>query len=84
MTLHMPNPEDKVRFLVEQGVDPAGCVAVGDGYTDIPLLDWANTAVMLDRAGRKRIKYGHKNYRFVKSLTEVTDCLRTSVKNEKS
>jgi len=27
----------------------------------------------VDRTGKKRIKYAHKNYRFVQSLTEILD-----------
>jgi len=73
MTLHIPNPEDKVRFLVDQGIEPGRCVAVGDGYTDIPLLDWAKISVLVDRTGKKQVKYAHKNYRFVQSLTEILD-----------
>ncbi len=71
MTLHVPNPEDKVRFLVDCKIDPDRCMAVGDGYTDIPMLDWAGVSVIIDRSGRKRIKYAHKNYLFVGSLPEI-------------
>jgi phosphoserine phosphatase len=78
MTLHIPNPEDKVRFLVEQRIDPGRCMAVGDGYTDIPLLDWAKISVLVDRTGKKQIKYARKNYHFVQSLAEVFDIVKTS------
>lgn len=73
MTLHVPNPEDKVRFLVDRKIDPDRCMAVGDGYTDIPMLDWAKISVIMDRSGRKRIKFAHKNYRFIRSLPEILD-----------
>jgi phosphoserine phosphatase len=73
MTLHIPNPEDKVRFLVDRKIDPDQCLAVGDGYTDIPMLDWAKIAVIVDRSNRKRVKYAHKNYRFIRSLSEILD-----------
>ena len=75
MTLHVPNPEDKVKFLVDQKIDPGRCIAVGDGYTDIPMLDWAKIPVLLDRTGRKQVKYAGKNYRFVRSLPEILDIL---------
>jgi phosphoserine phosphatase len=71
MTLPIPNPEDKVRFLADQNIDPKRCVAVGDGYTDIPMLDWAEVPVLIDRSGRKQTKYANKNYRFVRSLPEI-------------
>jgi phosphoserine phosphatase len=75
MTLHVPNPEDKVRYVIDQKMNPKACVAVGDGYTDIPLLDWAEISILVDRTGRKQIKYAHKNYRFVKSLTSILDII---------
>ena len=78
MTLHIPNPEDKVRFLVDQRIDPAKCLAVGDGYTDIPMLDWAKISVLVDRTGRKQIKYAHKNYRVVRSLPEILAIVENS------
>ena len=71
MTLHIPNPEDKVRFLVDRRIDPDQCMAVGDGYTDIPMLDWAKISVLMDRTGRKQKKYSHKNYYFIRSLPEI-------------
>ncbi len=71
MTLHVPDPVDKVRFLVNQGINPETCMAVGDGYTDIPMLDWAKISVVVDRTGSKRKKYAHKNYHFVRSVSEI-------------
>ena len=75
MTLHVPNPEDKVRYVKEQKMNPKTCVAVGDGYTDIPILDWAEISILVDRTGKKQFKYAHKNYQFVKSLTEISDMI---------
>jgi phosphoserine phosphatase len=75
MTRHIPNPEDKVRFLAGQNIEPGQCIAVGDGYTDIPMLDWAKISVLVDRTGRKRIKYADKNYHFVRSLPEILDII---------
>jgi phosphoserine phosphatase len=71
MTLQISNPEDKVRYLVARRLDPGTCVAVGDGYTDIPLLDWAGISVLVDRTGKKQLKYSDKKYRVVGSLTDI-------------
>jgi phosphoserine phosphatase len=79
MTLQIPNPEDKVRFLAGRGIEPGRCITVGDGYTDIPLLDWAQISVLIDRTGRKQIKYAHKNYRFVRSLPEILEIIKNSI-----
>jgi phosphoserine phosphatase len=73
MTLHIPNPADKVKYLAKLKVEPGKCMAVGDGYTDIPMLDWAKIPVLVDRTGRKQIKYSSKNYHFVRSLPEILD-----------
>jgi phosphoserine phosphatase len=73
MTLHIPNPEDKVRYLDKLKIEPDNCMAVGDGYTDIPMLDWVKFPVLLDRTGRKQPKLAHKDYRFVRSLPEIFD-----------
>ena len=75
MTLHVPNPEDKIRWLERKDISSAEVIAVGDGYTDIPLLDWAKTGVLLDRTGRKREKYKHRNYRFISSTSEILEVL---------
>jgi phosphoserine phosphatase len=74
MTLQIPNPEDKVRFLAGRGIQPGRCITVGDGYTDIPEI-----SVLVDRTGRKQIKYAHKNYRFVRSLPEILEIIKNSI-----
>jgi len=75
MTLHVPNPVDKVKWAKKMGLSPANAIAVGDGYTDIPLLDWAKIAVLMDRTGKKRRKYQHKAYRFISSISEILGVL---------
>jgi phosphoserine phosphatase len=67
----VPNPEDKVRYLIQHNITAATAVAIGDGYTDIPLLDWAGMAMMIDKTGEKKRRYAHKNYRFISSVPEV-------------
>ena len=79
MRLHVPNPEDKVRWVKEVGIQPGNAIAVGDGYTDIPLLDWAGTPVMVDRTGEMQPKYKHRGYRFISSTVEILDVLDARV-----
>jgi phosphoserine phosphatase len=73
MTYGMDNPEDKVKFLQKNGFSPNNTIAVGDGYTDIPLLDWARVAIVMDRSGRKRKQFRNKKYRFISSIPEVLE-----------
>jgi len=75
MTLHLANPVDKVKWLKKMGICADDAVAVGDGYTDIPLLDWAKIGVLVDRTGKKKAKYRHKNYRLISSISEILDVL---------
>jgi len=78
MTLSIPDPEDKVKFLAAQNIEPGRCIAVGDGYTDIPMLDWAKISVLIDRTGRKQMKYANENYHFVRSFPEILDIVQSS------
>ena len=78
MTQHIPNPEDKVGFLAAQNIDPVRCLAVGDGYTDIPMLDWAKISVLMDRNGRKEMKYAAKNYHVIRSLPEILNIIKNN------
>ncbi|UCF93768.1 MAG: haloacid dehalogenase-like hydrolase [Desulfobacterales bacterium] len=71
MFLRMPNPEDKLKFLKEQKINPDTAAAIGDGYTDVPTLDWAGVAVLMDRSGKKKERYGRKNYHFISAIPEV-------------
>ena len=75
MTLHVPNPIDKVKWVKKMGLSPANTIAVGDGYTDIPLLDWAKISVLVDRSGKKRRQYKHKGYLFISSTSEILEVL---------
>ena len=71
----MDNPENMVKFLQHKGIHADQTIAIGDGYTDIPLLEWAQIPIMLDRTGKKKALYGHKNYKFISELAEVLNIL---------
>lgn len=53
------------------GKSPKGIVAVGDGYTDIPLLDWAQYPVMMDHGHLKQAEYAVKPYYFTPSVSAL-------------
>jgi phosphoserine phosphatase len=75
MTLHVPNPKDKVKWVEKMGISPVDAIAVGDGYTDIPLLDWAKISIMMNRTGKQKDKYRHKDYQFISDISEILDIL---------
>ena len=55
--------------------NPRGVVAVGDGYTDIPLLDWVQWPVMMDLDQSNRRKYASKPYCFTPSISALPGLL---------
>jgi phosphoserine phosphatase len=70
----MADPAAKVRVLTEScGLASAQVVAVGDGYTDIPLLDWAGVSLLIDRGGKKAAKM--RRYRAIGSAPEILELL---------
>jgi phosphoserine phosphatase len=71
MNLQMMEPEDKVKFLNEMGIVSDATVAVGDGYSDIPLLNWSRVPIIIDRSGNKRKRFSDKEYYFVSSIPNV-------------
>jgi len=75
MTYGMDDPGDKVKFLQKNGFSPDNAIAVGDGYTDIPMLDWARISIIVDRTGEKQEQLRHKNYHFISSISEIVNVL---------
>ena len=78
MTYGMDNPEDKRTFLQKNEISPENTTAVGDGYTDIPMLDWARNAIVMDRLGKKNTQFRNKNYQFISSIPEILELIRTT------
>jgi phosphoserine phosphatase len=73
MNFHFSTPDDKLKFINEQKLYPEKTVVIGDGYTDLPLLDWAGVSIMIDRTGEKSVQYRNKNYYFISSLPEILE-----------
>ncbi len=64
-------PEDKLAALQARHVYPETCIAVGDGYTDIPLLDRVKIPILLDRTGGKRRLAKTKGYHVITAIPEL-------------
>ncbi len=76
MDLYVPDPGDKLRILIQLNLLPQRTVVVGDGYTDLPILDWSGVPIMIDRTGRKRKQYRMKPYHFISSIPDVLGIIR--------
>ncbi len=67
----VPHPEDKAALLAQEDINPGTAAAVGDGFTDVPILDLVAFPILLDRAGEKAHHYEARGYRIVNSLSEI-------------
>ena len=68
--------DDKLSMAKElTGGSPRGVVAVGDGYTDIPLLDWVQCPVLVDPNQPRSSKYAGRPYYFVDSVSALPSIL---------
>ncbi|MGD2269083.1 MAG: HAD-IB family phosphatase [Desulfobacterales bacterium] len=75
MAYRILRPEDKLVIIHFLKLSPDNTIAIGDGYTDLPLLDWASVAVMMDRNGKKKQKYSGKDYIFISSIAELEEII---------
>jgi len=73
MDFHIPDPKDKLKLIKQLNISQENAIAIGDGYTDRPLLDWAKIAVLIDRAGEQKARYSDKKYLTISSINEIID-----------
>ena len=71
MEMRVANPLQKIRVAESMGINPAESIAVGDGYTDLPLLDWVRHPVMVDPNGTKAQRYSKNGYHFIANIQEL-------------
>jgi len=76
MDFHIPTPQSKLELLLDRGIKAEKALVVGDGFTDLPLLDWAALPVLLDRTGEKRAKYRGKGYHRAASIAEAAEVIK--------
>ena len=83
MDLRLPNPDDKLNMMHRLKLPPDRTIVVGDGYTDLPLLNWTSIPVVIDRTGRKKKQFAFNRFCFITSIPELTDLLNNlSIRNE--
>ena len=73
MVFRILTPKDKLEQISYLDMPLENTMAVGDGYTDLPLLDRVGIPVMMDRTGLKRKRFAHKGYRFISTVSEIFD-----------
>ena len=80
MQLRLPNPEDKLNMIKKLNLSPDETIVVGDGYTDMPLLNWASIPVIIDPKGQKKKQFTSHHFYFISSIPEIMDIIENNVK----
>ena len=80
MRLSLPNPEDKLSMVKKLNLSPDRTMVIGDGYTDLPLLNWASIPVIIDRDGQKKKQFTSQNFYFISSIPEIMNIIKENVK----
>ena len=76
MDFHILNPKNKLKIAGDRGISSEHSIVIGDGYTDLPLLNWAKMSIVIDRSGEKKKKYIKRDYHFVSSIPELVDMIQ--------
>jgi phosphoserine phosphatase len=79
MVFQILTPQDKLEVVKSLEIPPESAIAVGDGYTDLPLLDWASIPIMMDRTGEKRQRFAHRRYRFISTADDMLEVVSNSI-----
>jgi phosphoserine phosphatase len=75
MQLQLPNPEDKLALIEKLNLSPDQTIVVGDGYTDLPLLNWASIPIIIDRSGKKKKQFTSHYFYFISSIPEIMEII---------
>ena len=79
MQLRLPDPDDKLTIVNKLNLSPQRTIVVGDGYTDLPLLNWSSIPVMMDRTGKKKKGFTSHNFHFITSIPEIMNIIHETV-----
>jgi phosphoserine phosphatase len=80
MQLRVPNPGDKLTLIKKLNLPPEQTMVVGDGYTDLPLLNWASIPVIIDRSGKKKKQFTSHHFYFISSIPEIMNIIEENEK----
>ena len=76
MDLRLPDPDDKVTMTKKLNWSSELTIVVGDGYTDLPLLNWSSIPVVIDRTGKKKKGFTSKHFHFITSIPEIMNIIQ--------
>ena len=79
MDLRLPDPEDKLRMIHRLNLSPERTIVVGDGYTDLPLLNWSSIPVMIDRTGKKKKRFTSHHFYFISGIPEIMSIIEAHI-----
>ncbi len=79
MDFHIPDPDDKLKFAKNLKLSPQRTIVVGDGYTDLPLLNWSSIPVMIDRIGKKKKRFTFHLFYFISSIPEIMTIIEENI-----
>jgi phosphoserine phosphatase len=80
MQLRVPNPGDKLTLIKKLNLPPEQTMVVGDGYTNLPLLNWASIPVIIDRSGKKKKQFTSHHFYFISSIPEIMNIIEENEK----
>jgi phosphoserine phosphatase len=76
LRLEVPSGKAKLEIVKSLGIEPDTAVAVGDGFTDLPLWQWSAVPVVVGRNGRTPAGRWPESWRTVASCAAVLDIVR--------
>ncbi|MGD9044278.1 MAG: HAD family hydrolase [Desulfobacterales bacterium] len=70
------DPDDKLAMMNKLNLSPERTIVVGDGYTDLPLLNWSSIPVVIDRTGKKKKGFTSNRFHFITSIPEIMNIIK--------
>lgn len=76
MDLRLPDPKDKLQLAHTLNLSPERTIVVGDGYTDLPLLNWSAMPILIDRSGKKKKQFSAYNFYFITAIPQLRNVIK--------
>lgn len=76
MDLRLPDPMDKLQMMHTLSLSPDRTIVVGDGYTDLPLLNWSSMPILIDSSGKKEKQFSAHNFYFITAIPQLKNIIK--------